>query len=243
MLWSTVSDMTWARGFAAVLLVVLLGGCVATTPPYRVASAKPTAAAPTAAATFSVPATFAAACGTVSDRVAKTTATNATFLLNSPGRSPLKIAWTGNAPVDAAVPAGYLCLLLEAGVPFPTLLGSLGPYDEGFVSEGRVPATSAKPAPTGFVLPQACAFVAPPVVGTDQTGWEVDCASANNNARGALGPALMQQGWTSCGVSLGGLGNAYWKRNGVVLSVTESWLVPGDYPRLTQFARLISSCS
>lgn len=207
----------------------------------RVASANPTPAAPTAAATFSVPATFAAVCGTASDPVTRTTSTNATFLLNSPGRSPLKIASTGNAPIDAVIPGGYACLLLEAGVPFPILGGIIGSYYEGFVSEGTLPATSAKPAPTGFVLPQACAFVAPPVVGADTTVWAVDCgAQANRDARGTLGPALTQQGWTSCGVGLGAMTA---KKNGVMLGVQESSLAPGDYPRLTQFARVISPCT
>lgn len=195
----------------------------------------------TAAATFSAPATFAAACGTASDRVAKTASANATFLLNSPGRSPLKIAWTGTAPVEAAVPGGYVCLLLEAGVPFPTLGALIGPYQEGFVSEGTLPATSAKPAPTGFVLPQACAFVAPPIVGTDSIVWSVDCgAQANRDARGTLGVAMTQQGWTVCGA---GLAATSAKKNGVMLGVQESTLAPGEYPRITQFAQVISPCT
>jgi hypothetical protein len=33
------------------------------------------------------------------------------------------------------------------------------------------------------------------------------------------------------------------KKNGVMLTVSESSLAPGDYPRLTQFARVISPCS
>ncbi len=212
-------------------------------PAYRtgpIRTVQPTAVH-TAAATFSVPATFAAACGTASDPVARTTSTNATFLLNSPGRSPLKIASTENAPIDVVIPGGYACLLLEAGVPFPILGAQLGRYSEGFVSEGTLPATSAKPAPTGFVLPQACAFVATPVVGADTTVWAVDCgAQANHDARGTLGPALTQQGWTSCGA---GLGMMSARKNGVMLGVLESSLAPGDYPRLTQFARVISPCS
>jgi hypothetical protein len=139
----------------------------------------------TAAPTFSVPATFAAVCGTASDPVAKTSSTNATFLLDSPGRTPLKIASTGNAPIDAGIPAGYACLLIDNGVPSPILVGFLGPYMEGFVSQGTVPATSAKPAPTGFALPQACAFVAPPVVGTDTTVWAVDLLSRSKGGRSA----------------------------------------------------------
>lgn len=224
-----------------ITAIVLVAGCAAQ-PETVWRYTSPTAMlAPTAAATFAVPATFAAVCGTASDPVARTTSTNATFLLNAPGRSPLKIASTGNAPIDAVIPPGYACLLLEAGVPFPILGALIGPYDEGFVSEGTLPATSAKPAPTGFVLPQACAFVAPPVVGTDTTVWAVDCgAQANHDARGTLGPALTQQGWTTCSV---GLGTMSAKKNGMMLGVQESSLAPGDYSRLTQFAWVISPCT
>ena len=180
-------------------------------------------------------------CGTASDRVARTASTNATFLLNSPGRSPLKIASTGNAPIDAVIPGGYVCLLLDAGVPFPIFGGLIGPQMAGFVAEGTFPATAARPAPTGFVLPQACAFVESPVVGTDQTDWSIDCGAANNDkARGTLGPALAQRGWTSCGF---GAAAALWRKNDVWLAVSESSLAPGDYPRLTQFAHVTSPCS
>jgi len=203
------------------------------------------AAAPTAAATFSVPATFAAVCGTMSDGVQITRAT-ATFVLNSPGRPPLKIASNGPGPIDAMVPSGsaqssYACLLLDAGVPLPIFAGLIGPQMPGYLAAGTVPSTSARPSPTGFVLPQGCAFVAPPVVGTDSTVWSVDCgAQANHDARGTLGPALTQQGWISCAI---GLGSMYVKKNDVMLRVTESSLAPGEYPGLTQFVRLISPCT
>ena len=228
------------KGFAVVIaLAIATTSCAPSVSTGPIQTVQPTAVS-TAAATFSVPATFAAVCGRASDRVARTASTSATFLLNSPGRSPLKIASTGNAPIDMVIPGGYACLLLEAGVPFPIFGALIGSYLEGFVSEGTLPATSAKPAPTGFVLPQVCAFVAPPVVGTDTTVWAVDCgAQANRDARGTLGPALTQQGWTSCSV---GLGTASAKKNGVMLSVQESTLAPGDYPRLTQ-SRLFSPCS
>jgi hypothetical protein len=90
------------------------------------------------------------------------------------------------------------------------------------------------------VPPQACAYVAAPVVTTDQTDWRLDCGAANNNARGVLGQALAQQGWTSCG---SGAATAQWRRNDVMLAVSESSLAPGDYPKLTQFVRVTSPCS
>ena len=225
---------------ALAIALLLLSSCASAVSSGPSQTVQPTAVA-SAATTFSVPAAFAAVCGTTSDGVARTTSTNATFLVNSAGRSPLKVASTGNAPIDAMVPSGYVCLLLEAGVPFPVFAGLIGPQMPGYVAEGTIPATSARPAPIGFILPQACAFVAPPVVGTDTTVWAVDCgAQANRDARGALGAALTQQGWTSCGVGLGSMSS---KKNGVMLGVQESTLAPGDYPRLTQFARVISPCS
>jgi hypothetical protein len=133
-----------------------------------------------------------------------------------------------------------VCLLLDAGKPLPVFAGLIGPQVPGFVTDGTFPATAARPAPTGFVLPQACAFVVPPVVGTDQTEWSVDCGAANNNnARGILGPALAQQGWTLCA---SGLATAQWRKDGVMLGVVESSLAPGEYMRVHQFARLISPC-
>lgn len=228
-----------ALPYAGRSLVAGSGGV----PTVSIQTVEPTAVS-TAAATFSVPARFAVVCGTMSEGV-QISRGNATFFLNAPGRSPLKVASTGPGPIDAMVPSGtaqssYVCLLLDAGVPLPIFAGLIGPQMPGFVSQGTVPATSAKPAPTGFVLPQGCAFVAPPVVGTDSTVWAVDCgAQANGDARGTLGPALTQQGWTSCAI---GLGTMQVKKNGVLLGVQESTLAPGDYPRLTQSERLISPC-
>lgn len=228
-------------------LLVLTVACSGP-PPDVSASLQPTrpaSAIATAAATVSVPARFAGVCGTMSDGV-QISRGRATFTLNAPGRAPLKITSTDPAPIDAMVPtgiaqSGYVCLLLDAGVPLPTFAGLIGPGMPGYVVQGTVPATSTNPSPTGFALPQACAFVAPPTVGTDTTVWLVDCGTqANHDARGMLGPAFAQQGWTSCAI---GLGSMWVKRNGVMLGVTESTLAPGDYPRLTQPARLISPCT
>ena len=121
------------------------------------------------------------------------------------------------------------------------LFDGFAPTGPAFVAPGTFPATAASPAPTGFVLPQACAFVVPPVVGADQTEWKVDCGAANNNnARGILGPALTQQGWTSCG---SGLATEQWRKNDLMLGVSEPSLAAGDYPRLTQVARVTSPCA
>ena len=220
-----------------ILPALLVASCAA---PATSGSSPATVAAATAAATFSVPETFAAVCGTASDRVARTATTNATFLLNSPGRSALKVASTGKAPIDAVIPGGYVCLLLGAGVPVPIFVGLVGPQMPGFVIEGMFPATAARPTPTGFVLPQMCAFVEPPVVRTEQTDWSIDCGAANNNnARGTLGPALVQQGWHLCA---SGLATAQWRKDNVMVSVVESSLAPGEYMRIAQLARVLSPC-
>jgi len=142
--------------------------------------------------------------------------------------------------VDAVIPAGYVCLLLEHGTPFPTFAGLIGPQMSGYVPEGTFPATAARPAPTGFAPPQVCAYVEPPVVRGEQTEWSLDCgAPNNNNARGTLAPALAAQGWTQCA---SGLATAQWRKGDVMISVVESTLAPGEYMRVAQLPRIVSPC-
>lgn len=224
----------------AVALVALVLGAACGGSATSGSSLAPTAVAVTAAATFSIPTSFASVCGTASDRVARTATANATFLLSSPGRSPLKIAFIGPAPVDAIIPAGHVCLLLEHGAPLPTFAGLIGPQMSGYVPQGTFPATAARPAPTGFALPQVCAYVEPPVVRGEQTEWSLDCGAANNNnARGTLTPALAAQGWTQCA---SGLSTAQWRKADVMISVVESTLAPGEYMRVAQLAHVASPC-
>ncbi len=205
------------------------------TPRPVIATASPSPS-PTPAAT--TPATFAAICGTISDFVGDSGQANGSFTLNSPGRAPIKITIPAARLGGSA--AGYVCVEVLAGSPYPLFAGFFTSGTQGFVASGTVPATIAFPAPTGFVLPQACAYVVPPAVGAEQTDWKVDCGSTNNNARGTLGPALTQQGWISCG---SGLAAAQWRKNDVMLAVAESSLAPGDYPRISQFARVSSPCA
>jgi hypothetical protein len=191
------------------------------------------------AATFAAPLTWASACGAVTDRVPRTDPAGASFVLRSPGRAPLRISWRDPAPIDS-FGGDYVCVLLEAGVPSPIFAGQTAAGLPGFVPEGTVPATAAQPSPPAFVLPQACAFVAPPLVDPDSIVWRYDCgAEATRDARGALRTAFGQQGWTSCGPALA---TERWTKFGVALSVAESSLVPGDYPKLTQFTRLAAAC-
>jgi hypothetical protein len=141
---------------------------------------------------------------------------------------------------DTQFGAGYVCVTLDAGVPYPIFAGLSAPGAEGFIAPGVYPATLAKPAPNGFVVPQACAFVAPPDVGADETNWLVDCgAEANRNARGTLGAALGQQGWTGCSPALG---TQLFVKGTLRVVVVESSLAPGDYPRFSQVARPVSGC-
>jgi hypothetical protein len=199
-------------------------------------------APPTTAATISLPArplSFATICGTISEYVSDGAQTDGSFILNSPGRAPLALTIPAGR-LGGGGAGGYVCVGVQAGTPHPLFDGFAPSGTPGFVDTGKVPATAAQPTPTGFVLPQACAFVATPVVGTDQIEWSVDCGAANNNnARGILGPALAQQTWTSCA---SGLATAQWRKDGVMLGVVESSLAPGEYMRVIQFARLISPC-
>jgi len=181
---------------------------------------------------------FAMVCGTISDFVSDSANANGSFVLNSTGRDPLRI--TIPAGRLGGVAANYVCIEVLAGVPNPVFAGFLPGAAPDFIAFGTFPATRASPAPTGFTLPQACAYVAPPDVGVDQTDWKVDCGAANNNARGILGAALAQQNWRSCG---SGLATAHWQKSDVMLGVSESSLAPRDYPLLTQYARVASPCS
>jgi len=221
---------------------MLIAACTAA--PISTASPTPVATvaaipSPSTTPTATTRLTFASVCGTISDFVSDSAQTNGSLVLNSPGRAPLRITIPAGRLVGGLA-AGYECVGVLAGVPYPLFDGfALAPTGPAFVAPGMFPATAASPTPTGFVLPQSCAYVVPPAVSTDQTDWKVDCGAANNNARGALGPALIQQGWMSCGA---GLASAQWRKNDVMLAVAESSLAPGDYPRLTQFSRVVSPC-
>jgi hypothetical protein len=208
--------------------------------PLSIASVAPTVAAPTPVPLATSTATaWAMACGTVTDFV-NTSTTDGSFVLNSPGRSPLKITLTIARWASGGGVAGYVCVGLDAGATDPLFAGFVPGGVTGFVSEGTYPATMAKPAPEGFVVPQACAFVRPPNVGTDRISWWVDCgAQANRSARGTLGAALGQQGWTSCGPALG---TEQFFKGTVRIMVVESSLAPGDYPRFSQDLRAATGC-
>ena len=216
-----IPNVVWMlRALVAGVLTMTMIGCTSAGPvafasPTLIAAAT-TSARPSVATTISVPqataavATSAVACGTVSEYVRTAPATDGSFVLSSPGRSPLKITLTvASADPTEGQFAGYVCVALKAGVPHPIFVGLGVPRIDGvipesYVPEGTYPATRAKPAPDGFVVPQACAYVRPPEVGGDQSNWWVDCgAEANRSARGALGPAFTQQGWTRCGPAVG----------------------------------------
>lgn len=236
------------------LLLIVTTACTSTTvstPPTTapaLATATPTAA-PTVAVAAATPAPLATStatvwalvCGTVSDLVRTTATTNGSLVLNSPGRAPFTVTLTTpRSPPEGGV-AGYVCLELDAGIPRPIFAGFSVPGNAAAYVEGNVfPATKVKPSPTGFVVPQACAYVRPPEVGADQINFWVDCGvELNDNARGTLGAALAQQGWTGCGPALG---MALFFKGEMRIVVVESSLAPGDYPRFSQIVKPGTGC-
>ncbi len=238
------------RPTLALSLVAILGACtpatvvpaatstvvIATASPTQAPTPTPSTAAPLATSTATV---WADACGRVSDFTHTTTTTNGSFVLNSPGRTPLKITLTPARTNPEATFGNYVCVALDAGLPYPIFAGLGAPNTAPYIPEGTYPATNAMPAPTGFVLPQSCAYVAPPQVG-ERNDWKVDCgAEANRNARGTLGAALQQQGWSSCSPAAGTM---RFMKGTLEIVVVESSLAPGDYPRFTQGVRSATGC-
>lgn len=105
-------------------------------------------------------------------------------------------------------------------------------------SATAVSTPSPAATPVGFVLPQGCSYVGSPTTTSGQTEWRFDCGTtANHDARGALGPALTQQGWTQCGSVTA---TATWAKATTELVVSESSGAAGDYPKLAQHARTIA---
>jgi hypothetical protein len=93
------------------------------------------------------------------------------------------------------------------------------------------PLGSVTPQPTGFRLPLGCAAIDQPAVGADQTRWKFDCGWASHDARGTLAPALVAQGWTSCGAVTA---TAAWAKGPTRLEVGEGAGGFAGYPQLVQ---------
>src|SRR2546422_9216057 len=139
-----------ARGIAASVLAVSLGGCDSqvSAPSLAPSAGSAATAIPTATLLATPPtATWAVACGTVSEYLGNTSSTNGSFVLNSPGRSQLKITLTSAHSTPGGVFAGYICTGLEAGVPYPIFGGIWPPNTAGFIHPRTLPATAAPPAP------------------------------------------------------------------------------------------------
>ena len=200
--------------------------------PSPTTSVTPATQAPsaTSAGTF-----WAEICGTVSEFVKTTTTTDGSVVLSSPGRSPVKVTLTAARSNPEGSFGGYVCMAVDAGVPYPIFAGLGAPSaPDSYVAEGTYPATKAKPSPVGFVVPQACAFIRPPQVRGDQTTWWVDCGpELNRSARGSLGAALEQQGWTACGPAAA---SETFFKGAMRIYVSESSLAPGDYPVFSEWA-------
>jgi hypothetical protein len=174
--------------------------------------------------------TFAVVCGVISEFVSDTPVADGFLVLTAPGRDPMRFTIPAGQLGGRA--ANYVCISVQRGNPYPRFDGFVPSGTLLFVDAGRAPATSASPAPAGFLLPPACAFVAPPPVMSAQTEWSIDCGSERNrDARGVLTPELQRQGWTECA---SGLASAQWRKNDVTLTISESSLAPGDFPRIAQ---------
>jgi len=232
------------RTFFGLLLVTTIGcsptilptpSVIASPPAAASSTASPTqteASSPLAASTATV---WAVVCGTISDLVTTTATTNGSLVLNSPGRAPFAVTLTPAHWNPEARAAFYICVMLDSGVPRPLFAGiTVSGQPDAYVESNLYPATRTKPSATGFVVPQACAYVRPPEVVTDKTSWWVDCgAELNRDARGTLGPSLAQQGWTACGPAAA---TETFFKGTLRIVVVESSLAPGDYPRFTERA-------
>jgi hypothetical protein len=182
---------------------------------------------------------FALACGTISRFVGDTAQADGVIVLEAPGRDSLRLTIPAGR-LGGGGASGYVCVQVQQGSPYPLFDGFVPGGISIFVREGAVPATAALPAPSGFTLPQACAFVATPSVSVAQTDWLIECGpSKDRDARGTLAPELIRQGWSLCGSALAA---AQWRKGNTALLISESSLAPGDYPRLTQPAITPPSC-
>lgn len=119
----------------------------------------------------------------------------------------------------------YVCVSLGRGAPMAGFLSQVLSGEPGYI---------AAVLPNGLALPQGCAYVGLPTTDADAVAvtWKADCgATANRDARGTLGPAFIQQGWSSCA---NGLATEIWRKDTSRLTVSEGTGAPGEYPTLTQ---------
>jgi len=127
-------------------------------------------------------------------------------------------------------------LLLITGRQVPSDVGSPSAIDLHDHNVARVtsctPLSSVAPQPVGFTLPLGCAYIGQPEMGADQTSWMFDCGWASRAARATLAPALLAQGWTSCGAVTA---TAAWAKGSARLGVAEGAGGSNGYPRLAQF--------
>jgi len=103
-----------------------------------------------------------------------------------------------------------------------------------------VPDPRRQLSPAGFVLPSACAYVSPGTPSGMRTLWQVDCGVAGrHDARGLLGPALVAQGWTTCGPATA---TQTWLKDEWALTVSEASGEPISYIGVSQSPRRIVTC-
>jgi hypothetical protein len=236
--------MSRGRELAAIALV--LAACAptsvtpASSPTATLGASQTSAPTPTSPQTVApTPRGYALVCGTISRFVGDSAQADGVIVLEAPGRDSLRLTIPAGR-LGSGGASGYVCVQVQRGNPSPLFDGFVPGGVSIFIQEGTIPATAASPAPTGFMLPQACAFVATPSVSPAQIDWLIECGpSKDRDTRGALAPELTRQGWTLCG---SGLAVAQWRKGNTALLVSESSLAPGDYPRLTQPAVTPTSC-
>ncbi len=105
---------------------------------------------------------------------------------------------------------------------------------------GSAVAATASGQPRDFTPPQGCAYVGLP----DERApgflvWRLQCGPNQNQARAHFGAALAAQGWMLCTF---GMAQASWVKSGVLTTIYESSLAPGDFVLLSQRNAMSRDC-
>jgi hypothetical protein len=126
-------DQAWPAQFDALPSHPVTG--VGAAPPVT-ASAPVAATSPAARST-----SFASICGLISDFTSDSASTDGSFILNAPGRAPIRVTIPSGRLGGRA--SDYVCVQVQAGTPHPLFDGFFPSGTPGFVDAGTVPATVA----------------------------------------------------------------------------------------------------
>jgi hypothetical protein len=248
-----------AATVAVILLALLLGNSLADVrrnaaalpSPSAVASSTPTApplGSTTPAPSATSPTTaIAVSCGQVRRRVsdgARMLLTLGVGGTTTTYNLEYQFASVRPAPdVGSGTPGSQPPFVLVYGREVPPDSGSpeavsLRDFTATQVADCPGAATVGPAAFTGFLPPPSCSYVGGPSLAADHSDRFVDCGPTGNRAaRDTLASALIEQGWSLCGF---GAAAATWAKGATSISIAESSLAPGDFPRLTQTARSVS---